>query len=169
MAKASLIATLVDPPSVSAAELSTLPNEVEWLEVRADLVGDLDPEWLRDRFPGRLLYSLRSQAEGGSSSDSLEDRHLRLARAARWYDAVDLESNRDCSVKLLARVPIERRFVSWHGPAIGLPALKTQFDRLISVPALTYRIVTAATTLREEFDSLRLLKSIQRSDTIAYS
>jgi len=39
---------------------------VEWLEVRGDLVGDLDPAGLRF-FPGKLLYTLRSRVEGGAS------------------------------------------------------------------------------------------------------
>ena len=60
MAHASLIATLLDPPSSDGAELSALPASVEWLEVRADRVGDIDPEWLRSRFRGRLLYSFRT-------------------------------------------------------------------------------------------------------------
>ena len=45
---ASLIATLFEPPSADGAELTALPDTVEWLEVRADRVGDIDPEWLRD-------------------------------------------------------------------------------------------------------------------------
>ena len=61
MAHASLIATLLDSPSPDGADLAALPDAVEWLEVRGDRVGDIDPEWLRSHFKGRLLYALRSE------------------------------------------------------------------------------------------------------------
>ena len=82
MVKAALIATLLAPPSPSGAELAALPNSVDWLEVRADLVGDLNSEWLRAHFKGQLIYSLRSREAGGESSDSLPERHRRLVNAA---------------------------------------------------------------------------------------
>ena len=47
MRKATLIAALSAPPSEDGAELAVLPDCVEWLEVRADLTGDLDPNWPR--------------------------------------------------------------------------------------------------------------------------
>ena len=66
MAHASLIATLLDPPSPDGTELTALPDSVEWLEVRADRVGDIDPDWLRSHFRGRLLYSFRTTDEDRS-------------------------------------------------------------------------------------------------------
>src|SRR5215203_501750 len=97
MARASLIATLTDPPSPDGAELTALPDAVDWLEVRADLLGDIDPEWLRSHFPGRLLYSLRTY-DG-------PDRLRRLKIAARLYDRIELEGARDLSEELLQQVP----------------------------------------------------------------
>ena len=117
MARVSLIATLLDSPSLDGADLAALPESVEWLEVRADRVGDIDPEWLRNHFKGRLLYALRSQAEGGQYSDSTPERHRRLETAAAHYDRVELESSRDLSTDLLARIAPEKRCVSWHGAA----------------------------------------------------
>ena len=55
MAQPLLIATLANISPATESQLSLLPPSVNWLEVRADLVGDLDPDWLRARFPGRLL------------------------------------------------------------------------------------------------------------------
>ena len=130
MIKASLIASLLSPPSSSGGELRALPDSVEWLEVRSDLIGDLDPDWLRDHFKGRLIYALRSQAEGGQYSDSTFERHHRLARAADYYDRVELEGNRDLSPDLLTRVASEKRCVSWHGAVRDLPELMGQFARL---------------------------------------
>ena len=50
MTEATLVATLFAPPTADGKELSSLPGPVQWLEVRADLVGDLDPDWLRSHF-----------------------------------------------------------------------------------------------------------------------
>src|SRR5690242_11506101 len=106
MPRASLIATLFEPPSPDGAELTALPDAVDWLEVRADRVGDIDPEWLRDHFKGRLLYSFRN----GSSLN----RHERLKSAARFYDKTELEIGTDTSEELLELVPVEKRLLSWY-------------------------------------------------------
>ncbi len=64
MPEAALIAALTVPPSADGREIRALPPAVSCLEVRADRVGDLDPDWLRGHFSGDLLYTLRSAAEG---------------------------------------------------------------------------------------------------------
>lgn len=169
MAEASLIATLVTPPSASAAELTALPDSVEWLEVRADVVGDLDPEWLRNHFRGRLLYSLRSRDEGGNCSDSLHQRRHRLTRAARHYDRVGLETGKDLSPGVLGEIPVDKRLISWHGAAGSLSELKTRFAQLSAVPASMYKLVTCTNRISDELTSLSFLKALRRSDTVAYS
>lgn len=169
MTKASLIASLMALPSGTGAELTALPDSAEWLEVRADLLGDINTEWLRSHFKGRLLYSLRSQDEGGQCSDTLPVRQARLAAAARVYDRVELEANRDLSPELLAQIPTEKRMVSWHGHANDLPELQTRFRQLSSVEASVYKLVTTARRISDEFLPLLLLKSLGRQDTIAYA
>lgn len=169
MAKASLIASLITAPSTNGAALSSLPGSVEWLEVRSDLLGDLNPEWLRSQFRGRLLYVLRSRGEGGECSDSLQRRHDRLALASRHYDRVEIEGNTDLSDSLLARIPIEKRVVAWHGAAADLADLKAKFKHLSSVPASLYKLVTSTHKISDELTPLALLKSLGRSDTIAYA
>lgn len=169
MIKAALIATLTTPPSPSGSELAALPSSVDWLEVRADLVGDIEPEWLRSNFKGRLLYTLKSREAGGDSSDSLPERHRRLATANLHYDRVALEANRDFSPALLRQIPSEQRLVCWHGPAGDLSELKSRFAQMSSVPAAVYRLVTDCKNIRDEFTPLLLLKELGRSDTIAYA
>ena len=66
--KVILVASLTERPE--GEELSALSGVADILEVRADLVGDIEPDWLRDRFSGQLLFTLRSRAEGGSSEAS---------------------------------------------------------------------------------------------------
>ena len=169
MTQATLIATLAAPPSATGAELTALPDSVQWLEIRADLVGDLNPEWLRSHFKGRLQYALRSQDEGGQCSDSLAQRHQRLETAARVYDRVELEGDRDLSHELLTRISFEKRLISWHGHASDLSDLQTRFRQLSAVAASAYKLVTAAMRIGDEITPLFLLKSLGRSDTIAYS
>src|SRR5689334_3984116 len=135
MVKTTLVATLMTPPSPGGDELRSLPDAVEWLEVRADLVGDLDVQWLRCHFGGKLIYTLRSRAEGGNSEGSLRQRHERLKRAAKDYDLVDLESERDAAADLLDRIAISKRVVSWQGPADNLLSLEARFEKLSAVPA----------------------------------
>ncbi len=81
------------------------------LEVRADLLGDLDPNWLRSHFRGELLYTLRSRAEGGAFEGGKLARRKRLAAAAPRYDLVDLEADRDLQADLLLEVPAAKRLI----------------------------------------------------------
>lgn len=157
----SLIATLLEPPSPDGAELTALPDSVDMLEVRADLGGDIDPEWLRSHFHGRLLYAFRT--EGGSSLNRRE----RLQKAAQFYDWIELEIETD-SV-LFDVIPPEKRLLSWYGRVNDLAQLNDRFAQLSSVPAAAYKIVTTADSIAEEFLPLSLLKSLQRSDTIAFA
>ncbi|HEX8847859.1 MAG TPA: type I 3-dehydroquinate dehydratase [Pyrinomonadaceae bacterium] len=169
MIKATLIASLVTPPSPDGHELSALPDVVDWLEVRSDLTGDLDPEWLRNRFRGRLLYSLRSRAEGGDFEGPPDQRQERLKRAARSYDLIELEGVRDLSPDILDLIPAEKRLLSWRGQANGLAELKDRFAKLSSVPATLYKLVVEAAKVSDEMAPLSLLNSLGRSDTIAYA
>src|SRR5690349_437266 len=112
MPRTSLIASLVNPPATDGAELTALPDEVEWLELRADLLGDIDPDWLRSYFKGRLLYALRTNGDLGNRAE-------RLKTAARFYDRVELDAETDLSEELLQALPAEKRLVSWYGSEIG--------------------------------------------------
>jgi 3-dehydroquinate dehydratase/shikimate dehydrogenase len=100
--------------------LTALSDAVEWLEVRADLVGDIDPDWLRSHFKGRLLYALRTDG------DAL-NRLQRLKTAARFYDRIELEAETDLSEELLQIVPAEKRLVSWYGKVNNLLELSDRF------------------------------------------
>ena len=161
MANTSLIATLLDPPSADGAELTALPNSVEWLEVRADSVGEIDPDWLRNHFAGRLLYSFRPEDGNG--------RRERLRKAAQFYDRIELHAENDLSEELLQQIPPEKRVISWNGHANDLSELEDRFGQVSSVPAAAYKLVTDARSIAEEFLPLFLLKSLQRDDTVAFT
>ena len=160
MTDTSLIASLLVPPSPNGVELSALPDSVQWLEVRVDLTGELDPDWLRDHFPGRIIYSFRD--------DSI-DREQRLAAAAERYDRVELNADRDFTTDLLEAVPQEKRLVAWYGSVNNSSELRERFDQISSEPASLYKVVTTSERISEEFLPLWLLKSLRRTDTVAYS
>src|SRR6185503_7875400 len=160
MARVSLIATLLDSPSLDGADLAALPESVEWLEVRADRVGDIDPEWLRNHFKGRLLYALRTD----DGRDQFGNRAQRLQAAARFYDCIELEIT-----DRLDLIPPEQRLLSWYGHVNDLSTLTERFEQLASVPAAVYKLVTNARSVAEEFLPLFLLNSLKRDDTIAFA
>lgn len=162
MREATLVAVLTSGPPPS------LPSEVRWLEVRADRVGDLDPDWLRSHFPGLLLYSLRSRAEGGAFEGSAAERHGRLLAAAERWDLVELETG-DLGPEVLARIPAERRVLSWHGPAADLGELRARRDHLGAVAARLIRLVPAAGEPADALAPLRLLRETGRSDLTAWA
>jgi 3-dehydroquinate dehydratase/shikimate dehydrogenase len=168
-ARSTLAGTIETPLSSDGAELRALPRDVDWLEVRADLVGDVDADWLRARFAGTLLYSLRSTVEGGRGPASTDGRRARLVRASRHYDLVELEGERDFVPEVLDAVPPDRRVVSWHGPSDGIRALEARFQRISQIPARLYRLVSAVDRNGDELASLRLLEDLRRVDTIAYA
>jgi len=169
MDRALLVASLTETPSDDGREVSALAGRADWLEVRADLVGDLDPDWLRARFPGRLLYTLRSRAEWGAFDGSREKRRRRILENAPRYDLVDLEADRDLAPETAAGVPQEKRIVSWHGPAADERGLASRLEHLVSTPAYLYKMVSRAANAGEELAPLHLLASRRRRDLIAFA
>ena len=164
---AILVATLTEKPSED--ELASLSGRVRVLEVRADLIGETDPDWLRSRFAGDLLYTLRSRAEGGRSEASLERRHQRLIEAASGFDLVDLEMERDLDPDVLAAVAPSCRVISWHGGPKSLGELQSIFARLSEAEARFYKVVPEALQPGQEVAPLALLHSLERDDVIAFA
>lgn len=144
------------------ADLSTVPDGVTRVEVRADLVGDLDPAALRRAFPGRpLLYTL------GGRAGPAAVRRARLASAV-GYDTVDLDADRDLTPDVLAAVPPARRRISWHGPPLPLPGLRERFAAMAAVPAAGYLLAPRAPSAAAALVPLRLLAELDRRDVTAY-
>ena len=133
--RAALIATLTVAAGAEQTAAAAAATGAGWLEVRADLAGDLDPEPLARAFPGRLLYTLRSRAEGGAFEGRDERRRRRLLAAAERFDLVDLEAARDLAPELVARIPPAKRLISWHGPGTYPAGLQDCFERMSAVEA----------------------------------
>jgi 3-dehydroquinate dehydratase/shikimate dehydrogenase len=169
MTEATIVASVVSTHVLDTGELSSLPACVKWLEVRGDLAEDLDGSGLRSRFSGKLIYTLRSSAEFGHFDGTDEARHRRLLRAAKTYDVIDLEGERDLVPELLSAIPANRRMISWSGPAVDCAGLNQRLSALSAVPALFYRLVPHSTQSGDELAGLMMLKRANRSDVIAYT
>jgi 3-dehydroquinate dehydratase/shikimate dehydrogenase len=165
--KALLIATLTADPGPS--ELEELARTADWLEIRADLGVDPDPQRVRAAFPGKILYTLRSRGEGGRSQAWSNERREALRRAAELWDMVDLEAERDLQPPILSAVPPERRVISWHGPGADLESLRERFGRMESQPARYYKLAPSARTVKEALAPLALQRSLGRGDVIAFA
>jgi len=167
--RATLVASVTTLSDGGFAPAASELEGVDWLEIRADLVGDLDATRLARLFPGKLLYTLRSRAEGGAFEGSPERRKRRLLAAAARFDLIDLEAARDLSPEVLKAVPAEKRIVSWHGAAVGIEGLTATFERMATVPAGLYKLVPTAAQPGEELSSLMLLQALRRRDVIAFA
>jgi 3-dehydroquinate dehydratase / shikimate dehydrogenase len=171
--RAAVVAVLSSPPAPDGAQLRALSGRVDSLEVRADLVGDLDLHWLRQQYSGSLVYSLRSVEEGGQFRGDRGDRHARLGAAARGYDQVDLESATDLTPELLAAVPASRRRLSRHvgrvGTSTGTGALMAILDRMTAIPAALYVLSIDADAVEDAVPVVSLLAGARRSDLTAYA
>jgi 3-dehydroquinate dehydratase/shikimate dehydrogenase len=69
----------------------------------------------------------------------------------------------------LREIPAEQRIVSWYGAASHLAQLQRKWAEISAVPARFYKLVNTARTISEEFLPLHLLKSLDRTDVIAYA
>ena len=103
-AAAALVATLDESPATTVA-VHRLPEGVSWLQVRADLVGDLPAAWLRGSFSGQLLYTLGAGGRAGGDSAGLGRVERLVAAAAEGYDLVELDARRDIRADVLAAIP----------------------------------------------------------------
>jgi 3-dehydroquinate dehydratase/shikimate dehydrogenase len=169
MARVSIVAELTAVPSLDGRELRAIAHAAEWLEVRADLTGDLNPDWVRNFFPGKLLYSLRSTSSGGAFEGSETERASRLLKASRNYDLVELEAEIDLQSSLLTGIAPERRMLSWYSQPMGCKELVTNFRRLSSIQSRIYKMVVEGRYSEDALGPLCLMKSLKRPDLIAYA
>ena len=167
MLKTTLIATIAAPPS--AEEILAIPASVDWIEVRADLTGEIEANWLRQRFPGGLLYSLEATATNGMFEGSLDERNTRLTNAAQGYDLIVLDGNLDLRLELLEVIPPHKRLIRTHISQAGGLSIQQEFGRISDIEARLYMLTTSAERLSETLMPLRFLNSLGRSDVWAAS
>jgi 3-dehydroquinate dehydratase / shikimate dehydrogenase len=169
MTEATIVATLMTPIKYAAEELRSLPATVKWLQVRADVVGDIDLDWLRKHFDGKLIYTLRSQEEHGGFAGAAWQRQRRLLKAVKDYDLIDLEGERDLLPELLEAIPPDKRLISWHGAATDCLTLKQRLEKFSETEARIYKIVSIGARPGDELAALSFLKLADRPDLVAYT
>jgi 3-dehydroquinate dehydratase / shikimate dehydrogenase len=169
MYRATLVATVSSLSCVNEAAGSLEWKVSDWLEIRADLMPEPEPAALRSVFDGRLLYSLRSCRAGGKGASSAASRCRRLQRAARIYDLVDLEADRDLLPDLLSCISPNRRVISWYGRVEDQPTLQELLQVFSRTAARLYRFEISCSNVEEGIIALQFLNQIKRTDVIAYA
>ncbi len=167
---ATVVATLAGPQDIEdLAGLSPGLASALGAEIRADVVGDVFPDRLRSHVSGSLIYTLRSAEYNGAGTDPPETRRRRLVgAAARGFDLVDLESDRDLVPEVLSGIPVHKRLVSWRGRTGDETGLRAQLARMTAVPAAMYRLMVQADSFESALPPLRLLAMIRRDDVTAF-
>jgi 3-dehydroquinate dehydratase/shikimate dehydrogenase len=165
----SVVATLTTAVWTQGRELRALRATASGLEIRADLTGDLDPDILRGHNAGELIYNLRSIASGGAFTGSAAERTRRLLAAARKYDLVELELDRDLTPELLAAIPPHRRRVCWYGQGRDTEGLAAVFGRMAGTGARLYLLAPEAETVEQAAAPLHLLRRLGRTDVTAFA
>jgi 3-dehydroquinate dehydratase/shikimate dehydrogenase len=181
MANVALVATLTAPLSSDLCEIQGTSNKVipdknlfdsvAWLQWRADVAGDVSTAWLRNHFPGRLLYTLKSARHGGAFEGTIHERHAHLLAAVQHYDLLELEAETDLTPELLSAIPPRKRMISWNGgnsPACSSVQLHNKFDELSAVPAHAYCLTFAAERISDGLQPLLFLKELKRGDVTAF-
>jgi 3-dehydroquinate dehydratase/shikimate dehydrogenase len=169
MTEATIVATLIEPLKYAGEELLSLPITVKWLQVRADVVGDIKPDWLRKHFDGKLIYTLRSREEHGAFAGSAQQRQQRLLKGAKDYDLIDLEGARDLTPELLEAIPPSKRLISWRGAATDCLTLKRRLEKFSEAEARIYKLVSIGAKPGDELATLSLLKLAGRTNLVAYT
>lgn len=161
-----LVAAITTPQA--AMDIQKVPKAVSWLQIRADLIGDIPADWLRSQFPGKLLYTLRSYTAGGKFHRSKTERHRRLVAAANDYDLVELEADADFCSDLLGAIPSAKRMIVWRGKECELSQLQSRFYQITTVPARYYCMLPTAAKTSDGLQSLQLLRTLMRMDVVAF-
>ena len=168
---ATLVGVLESAGDFSDATL--FPSAVEccqWIEVRADLLPDLDPAELRERCKGmQLLYTLRTSKETERDPLSLARRHQSLRKAAETYDLVTLEGECDLVPEVLGAIAPERRIVSWLGKITGPECLGARLSAFARTPARLYRFEVEGGGAEGGLATLHFLHRARREDVTAYA
>jgi len=161
MTHALLVATTHRFP-VLDDEIAAAGAIAGWLELRADLTGDVEAASLRAHFNGPLLYTI------GTTTYSRRERRRRLREAASSWDLVTLESD-DLVDSVLRAIPPEKRVVAWRGSVSTLDELRDHLHRLSATSARLYVLEVNARTMSEHLLPIELLHVEKRNDVVAFA
>jgi 3-dehydroquinate dehydratase / shikimate dehydrogenase len=163
------VATISSLSCAKQASKSIDWKAIDWLEVRADLMPEVDPVALRSVSDTKLLYTLRSRRAGGMDSSSDGARSHYLQRAARLFDFIDLEAEQDLLPNLLSCICPSRRVISWYGKVRDEQTLEQLLGILSRNSARLYRFELTCSTVEEGIIAVQFLTRVKRADVIAYA
>ncbi|QTR49473.1 type I 3-dehydroquinate dehydratase [Candidatus Thiothrix anitrata] len=149
-------------------QLSRLPVEVDIIEIRADLYSPNLAE-LRKSTSCALLFSIKSQFEGGKFGGSNQERIQRLIESSTCYDLIELEGERDLVPEVLEAIPVEKRIISWQGKPEDDTALMARLTHYQRIPAKYYRLVIQAQKFNDGLAVVHLLTKYESNDLITYA
>jgi len=148
--------------------LAHLGDYVNLVEVRRDIF-DFDLEEIKKVTGADLLFSLKSEDNGGffRGSEALRIREFREASSV--CDFFELEAGRDLIPEILDIIPPEKRIISWRGNTENYENLAKRYKKYQAVAARYYQLVICAKKSGDEIPVLQLLKNNSRNDLIAYA
>ena len=146
-------------------------DEADIIEIRLDAIPKPDLKRLLGGARGKILVTHRSQAEGGASRGTDEERVALLKEAVKLgADYVDIEGAMDkaliCELKqtIAAFHGATKLIVSWHDfsgtPPLGM--LRKKFRSLMACGADIVKIVTFARKMEDNFRLLSLIPFAKR-------
>lgn len=139
------------------AALAAPPNGASIVELRIDRFPGIDIRTAIAACPLPVLATLRSQAEGGEGPD---DSALRAEAIGAARDAgatlLDLEFERDASLRHDLGLTPEQTVLSWHDPAGTPEALSKIVGRMMESPARWIKAVPTARCLKDLTSVLEL-------------
>ncbi len=145
------IVTLTDlVPDDPLRALERPPSGPSLVEIRADLVPDLDLARAISLCPLPVLVTYRSQREGGRGSSDPETRRHVLRRA--WESGahlIDLELDRDLALIDELGIDPERIILSWHDPQQTPEDIFSVVRRALESRARWVKIVPTAQSLAD--------------------
>jgi 3-dehydroquinate dehydratase/shikimate dehydrogenase len=162
----ALVATIITPQP--APEVLRVPETVRWIQIRADLTGDIPAEWLRAHSGAKLLYTCRTAVSACETPSSGAERRQRLLKAARDYDLVELEADADLDSLVLESIPAAKRMIVWRGTPCNLNQLQSSFSRIVNIPARYYCMLPSALKTSDGIETLLFLRALKRKDVVAY-
>src|SRR5205085_11241143 len=107
--------------------------------------------------------------EGGQGPIERDARTERLLAAAKRFDYIELEGERDLDQAVLAAIPPHRRVISWHGQGTEAGVLRHLLATFSRTEARLYRFATKSEEVAAAFAPIQFLAAAARRDVIAYA
>ena len=159
------IATLTRDVSTDPLRVLTQPPVgASMVELRMDLLPDLDPAAAAASCPLPVIATLRSEAEGGHGPNDPGARTAVLRAAAEAGCAlIDLEADRDGDLVRALGLDPERIVLSWHDAAGTPDELESRRDAMLARPVRWVKMVPTATSITD-LGRVLALHADQRAD-----